>query len=110
VNAPRFGFRLLKHPTFAPPYGGKVGAAGPPRSTILKFHQPRFAILRLRGSKNLNIKEFEQKHAKQTKDIPTSPFQFFRDRSKGKSKVPARSPFVSFACFCLKNLNIKELR
>jgi hypothetical protein len=108
-----------------------VGAAGPPRPTILNLHQPRFAILRLRGSKNLNIKEFEQncrrlvggldrsysrrarrargrgaassqKHAKQTKDIPTSPFQFFRDRSKGKSKVPARSPFVSFISFCSK--------
>jgi hypothetical protein len=27
--------------------------------------------------KNLNIKEFEQKHAKQTKDVPATPFHFF---------------------------------
>jgi hypothetical protein len=85
------------------------------KSKKQKLRAKPLRFLRYLLFKNLNIKEFEQnhrrlvggldrsysrrarraksrgaalsqKHAKQTKDVPSSPFQFFSKRSEGKKQ------------------------
>jgi hypothetical protein len=50
VNALCLGFRFFRRLTLAPPCGGQVGAAGPPRPTVLAV---QFLLIGISDSLNI---------------------------------------------------------